>query len=71
MTPGVTNQTVSYGAEYTTDMWPVVNLTTSATFQATTEIVSYSRSNFTFRVRGASSFVTNGWDVIWNANPAR
>jgi len=70
MTPGVTNQTVSYGAEYTTDMWPVVNLTTSATFQATTEIVSYSRSNFVFRLRGASSFVTNGWDVIWNSNPA-
>jgi hypothetical protein len=70
MTAGVTNQTVSYGATYTTEMWPVVTLTSDATFQATPEIVSYSQSNFVFRLRGASSFVTNGWDVIWNANPA-
>jgi hypothetical protein len=70
MTGGITNQTVAYGAVYTVDMWPVVNLTTDATFQATAEIVSYSRSNFVFRLRGAATFVTNGWRVVWNANPS-
>ena len=71
MVGGVTNQTVSYGVTYPQDMWPVITPTADATFQVTPEIVSYRTSNFVFRLRGAAGFVTNGWDVIWNANPTR
>jgi len=70
MVGGVTNQTVSYGATYTVDMWPTVTPTSDATFQAVPEIVSWSRSNFVFRIRGAASFVTNSWRVVWNAAPS-
>ena len=69
MTGAITNYTVPYGATYTADMYPVVMAAAGFDQVVSFEYVSGTRSNFTFRVRGAGGFITNDWDVVWNANP--
>jgi len=72
MVAEVATQTVSYATTYNVDMFPFVMPSSDFTFQAIPEILidTLTRSNFQFRVRGASELVTNDWRVIWGANPA-
>ena len=70
MVGGVTNQVVAYGKTFATAPYPVVTIGSNATFMAVPEVTARTTTNFTFRLRGASSFVTNDWEVVWNANAA-
>jgi len=69
MTSGVTNQIVAYGKTYASAPYPIVTMGSDATFMAVPEVIARTTTNFTFRMRGASDFVTNAWEVLWNASP--
>lgn len=68
MVANQTNQVVSYGTNFAVAVYPTVTLGSNATDLAAVEIVERTTSNFTFRVRNASGFVTSAWQVVWNAD---
>jgi hypothetical protein len=69
-TPGASSTVVSYGATYPVDMYPTLTIGTNATSVSVPEVVSWTRSNFTFQVRTSAGIDTNGLHILWNACPA-